>query len=137
MRAFAELAIPSDLLSRLASDAREQDQSVQRHAAQCIAAAARLYALSPLTSAAPCRPVAGAHMATIGLTLGVDDLVVLSEAASEHGMTLQRQLVAVLDAAAFVPPAEPARIAKPAIPAMPKRRPFDPKYYAEHSVAFR
>lgn len=135
MRTFTTLRIPAALLARLSDDAREQETRIGRHASLCVAAAGRLYALDSATSAVPREPVVGHCAAEVGLALDMRDVEVLAEAAREHGMTLQRQLVAILDAAATLPVVTPRRPSRQ--PAVPKRPAFDPKFYAAHSVAFR
>lgn len=129
--------VSNHTFKQLETAAAELDLPTHRHAALCLEAAMRLWAIAPDTSSVP---AAGNEIAIgwgtrIWLDVAWDTLARLGHVATVLRIDPDTLLYAVIERAFIgheeahreIEPPEPI---KPPRPQMPKREPFDPKRYA-------
>lgn len=136
--------VRAETVVRLQAAAEEHGASLGRMASLAIEAAVRTYRHTPRTTAMPV-PTSGrpAECATVMVTVAHHAFALLTEISAERCVSIDEQIAAVLDAtvAGYRPvdivrtKALDRQVTK--VKAVPKRRPFDPAYYARHCVEFQ
>lgn len=134
------IAVSDRTMARLEAAAIEHDITLTAMASQICDAAGRLYIRDERTSAMPAiaSPLGATSvdprsgLGCVPVAISDPSLAAIASAAQLHGMSIEAQLRAILDAAVNRYDPNPTPVA-PATPA-PKRRAFDAAWYARHAV---